>query len=518
MLNSFLKYYHTLKYLKPIQVYYQLKYRGRKAIGYKSKTPNVKFFPKAFQWDNVIKPKILWNGISNFTFLNLSRSYDELINWNDASHGKLWTYNLNYFEFLLQSNISKEKGLRIISNYINNYFNLIDGKEPYPTSLRLINWIKFINQYEIDNDSIVQIIGQDAYRLLDNLEFHLLANHLLENGFALLFAGIYLQDDKVIKKGRQIISSQLEEQILNDGAHYELSAMYHQLMLHRVLDSVQLLRASSREKSLLELLESTAAKMLAWLNAVTFDDGSIPLVNDAAQCVNASTAELADYAQRLNIDTPTIQLKESGYRKITKTKYELFLDVGDIKPTYQPGHAHADTFSYLICSDEKPFVVEAGTSTYENNIRRKYERSTAAHNAVELKGVSSSKVWSSFRVAQRAKVNIIDESSSKISARHNGYNIFVSRDWNYQETFLEINDTLETPALEAISYIHFHPEILIMSSSSNTLVTNRGEINCSGHSHMEISDYGYSDEFNKEVSAKVLLIYFSQSLITKFIF
>ena len=86
------------------------------------------------------------------------------------------------------------------------------------------------------------------------------------------------------------------------------------------------------------------------------------------------------------------------------------------------------------------------------------------------------------------------------------------------ETFLEINDTLETPALEAISYIHFHPEILIMSSSSNTLVTNRGEINCSGHSHMEISDYGYSDEFNKEVSAKVLLIYFSQSLITKFIF
>ena len=80
------------------------------------------------------------------------------------------------------------------------------------------------------------------YILLDNLEYHLLGNHLLENGFSLLFGAYYFQDENLYKKAKEILEKELNEQILDDGAHFELSPMYHQLMLFRVLDCINLVK------------------------------------------------------------------------------------------------------------------------------------------------------------------------------------------------------------------------------------------------------------------------------------
>ena len=35
-----------------------------------------------------------------FTILNLSKKFNDKIDWNFSEHGKLWTYNLTYFEYL----------------------------------------------------------------------------------------------------------------------------------------------------------------------------------------------------------------------------------------------------------------------------------------------------------------------------------------------------------------------------------------------------------------------------------
>ena len=517
-MNTISKYYHTLKYLKSIQIYYQLKYRWRKIIGHKSRKVNKAFEAKLLSWDTIIRPVGLWNGDRKFTFLNLSRSYKIDIDWNDSIHGKLWTYNLNYFECLNQSDISKDDGVALMQNYVDSYSAHVDGKEPYPTSLRILNWIKYINQHQILNESIDRTIGIDAYRLLDNLEYHLLANHLLENGFALLFAGVYLQDGSLLEKGSHIVESQLSEQILNDGAHYELSPMYHQLMLHRVLDSIQLLRVSHAEKNLLDFLEKKAIKMLGWLLEVTFRNGDIPLVNDAAKNVNANTAQLVEYANKLKIKSVKTRLADSGYRKIDDGNYELFVDIGNIKPSYQPGHAHADTFSYLIHVDENPFIVEAGTNTYENNRRRKYERSTEAHNSVSVDGNNSSKVWSSFRVAKRAEVNDVSEEDNYISASHNGFVKRHTRLWNCENCKIGIHDKFDVAIRNAISYVHFHPSVKILSNNDNSIVTDRGKIEFDGHSKYLVEDYEYAEEFNEVMSAQVVKVSFNQSLTTNFIF
>ena len=338
------------------------------------------------------------------------------------TNGKLWTYNLNYFDFLNQENISKEEGLKLIRNYVSKHSQLKDGLEPYPISLRGINWIKFISKHQIQDAEINNILFNDYLRLADNLEYHLLANHLLENGFSLLFGAYYFQDEKLYKKANTILRNELEEQILNDGAHYELSPMYHQIILHRVLDCLNLVENNPwKDKELFPLLKKKAELMLGWLDAITYKNGDIPLLNDSAKGIAPSSKELFTYAKSLGLKSQDSILSDSGYRKWIKNEMEIVLDLGQIAPSYQPGHSHADSLQFVLNFKNKPIIVDTGISTYEKNDRRQLERSTSSHNTVTINESNSSNVWGGFRVAERAKVTVKQENNSCIEASHDGY-------------------------------------------------------------------------------------------------
>ena len=76
------------------------------------------------------------------------------------------------------------------------------------------------------------------------------------------------------------------------------------------------------------------------------------------------------------------QMVECGYRRLQGSRQEAIIDVGNITATYQPGHTHADTFTYELHIDDCPVIVDTGISTYNKTPRRLYERSTQAHNTV----------------------------------------------------------------------------------------------------------------------------------------
>ncbi|NJE06702.1 hypothetical protein E3E36_11265, partial [Thermococcus sp. M36] len=177
----------------------------------------------------------------SFLFLNLRKNYSD-INWNDMSEGKLWCYNLNYFDFLDSPDVSVQKGLEFINDFIDKLNSQSKGLESYPISIRGINWIKFFSNNKITPDKKVtdSLISQYDY-LFSNIEYHILGNHLLENGFSLLFAAAFFNNKKYYKKALLIIRKELDEQILEDGAHFELSPMYHQIVLFRILDSINML-------------------------------------------------------------------------------------------------------------------------------------------------------------------------------------------------------------------------------------------------------------------------------------
>ncbi len=48
----------------------------------------------------------------------------------------------------------------------------------------------------------------------------------------------------------------------------------------------------------------------------------------------------------------------------------MIIDIGQIGPSYIPGHAHADTFNFVMHAKGQPLFVDPGTSTYETNALR----------------------------------------------------------------------------------------------------------------------------------------------------
>src|SRR5690606_27785019 len=86
-----------------------------------------------------------------FEFLNRPVSFEHSIDWNYSLEGKLWTYNLNYFDYLLQPGMTSDQGLVLIRDFIRKMDRCTDGLEPYPISLRSINWIKFLCIHRIQD-------------------------------------------------------------------------------------------------------------------------------------------------------------------------------------------------------------------------------------------------------------------------------------------------------------------------------------------------------------------------------
>ena len=128
------------------------------------------------------------------------------------------------------------------------------------------------------------------------------------------------------------------------------------------------------------------------------------MVNDSTFNVAPNSKELFIYAKSLGIENLNNSLSDSGYRKIRTNNYELFIDVGKIGPSYQPGHGHSDTFNFDLIRNGKPFFVDTGVSTYEKNEKRQLERSTHSHNTVIIGNDEQTEIWGGFRVARRANV------------------------------------------------------------------------------------------------------------------
>lgn len=458
---NFLKLFNTIKYLHYKQVYYRLFYlvrnRQKKKI---HKEPLVNEL-QPLQWKQALLFEDSFLGNNTFSFLNITHRFEKKIDWNFAGHGKLWTYNLNYFDFLNQENIKSDKGLELIWDYISKENGLKDGLEPYPISLRGINWIKFLSYNSISEKRIDQSLYNQYQSLMHNLEFHLLGNHLLENAYSLFFGAYYFRDDKIYHKAKAILKAELEEQVLDDGAHFELSPMYHQILLHRLLDCINLAQSNTwKSDGTLVFLESKAIKMLSWLQAVTLSNGNIPMVNDCAYGIAPASSKIFNYAKDLGLTWEKGKLSGSGYRKFEKSNFEVFMDVGNVGPDYQPGHAHSDTFSFELYLDGKPIIVDTGTSTYEKNELRQRERETAAHNTVKVANKEQTEVWGGFRVAKRAKIITLEEAENLLIGSHDGYGRIVhQRQFDFSGDSLVISDAINNSAVECEAFLHMHPKV-----------------------------------------------------------
>lgn len=450
-----------------------------------------------------------------FTFLNLSSTFQ---GWEDDHYGPLWAYNLNYMDYLQQPSIAPGECALWIDRFIQDCSHNRTGTAPYPTALRCINWIKFF----CDNNSYatperINSLYSQLLLLSRRIERNVGGNHLLEDAFSLSIGASFLNDRKMARKAARILKRELKREILPDGAHYEQSPMYHCILLDRLLDCINYTSANT-ETALFTagfnaFLIDCARIMTGHLKSIVWPDGTIPLLNDSAYGIAPQPSELLDYADRLGIDSAPIPMKECGYRRLADGRINIIADIGNITACNQPGHTHADTLSYELRIDGKPFIVDTGISTYNKNDRRQYERGTLAHNTVTVDGKDSSEVWGGFRVAGRARVKIEQDSDSLIIASHDGY----GRDAIHHRTFrldgnaFSIQDICTTPK-DTVSRIHFAPDVRILSSDTSSIVTDNGIIQLEGAVRLDIRDAETSVEYNVSRTGKVADISFSNQL------
>lgn len=512
----------TLRYLKVNQILYQF----RRKIGFKKfivrSENNTFFFNRSisFLWPVAVQKKYLKD--LEFVFLNLSQKFNKEINWNFSEYGKLWNYNLEYFDYLHQKDLSVQERTSLINDFYHYALFHNRALEPYPVSLRAINIIRFSIEEENTNNSYLAYVYQELSFLDRNYEFHILGNHLLENAFALCLGGAFFRKDDWLKKAIRILYSELDKQILKDGAHFELSPMYHKIIFFRILELIDWYsRYDDKNEKFLLFCKEVASKMRSWLERIKFKNGDIPLFNDAANGIAYPSSVLLHYADQLNINSAKLPLGDSGYREFKGNKFEIKIDLAQIGASYQPGHAHADALSFIVYYEGNPLFVEQGTSTYQIGERRRIERSTAAHNTVNINDEDQSQVWGGFRVAQRAITTIHEESASTFVASHDGYKklgILHTRDFVLNDSEIQLIDTLSRNAA-AKFHLHLHPgHILSRKDEYSFAINNSIKISFIGASEVSIVEYEYADRFNQYTKGQKLIVSFNEKLISKILF
>lgn len=450
-----------------------------------------------------------------FCFLNLKNKFENRVDWNFQNYGKLWNYNLQYLDFLKQEDLSEELKISLVKDL---YQDLWDDRlvlEPYPASLRIMNVIRFLSTSKSDDFGVEELkiyLSAEINYLKSNLEYHILANHLLENAFALLMGGCFFEQKEWVGIAENLIFKELEEQVLPDGAHFELSPMYHQIILFRIFEALGYL---PKENKLHQFLRNKAELMLSWLFTFSYKDGSIAHFNDSSDGITLNTNQLVKIGEDLEIKpNKNHQLNESGYRKFEFIGFEMLADVHGISPSYQPGHSHADTFSFCLNYNGKPIIVDPGISTYDISARRDWERSTDAHNTLVINGENSAEVWAGFRVGKRLQVNIIEEKNGFIHVVHDGFRshkTYVHRKFDLTRDFIEITDFLElkNKMPKAILHFHFHPDVVLNQISGSTFEIDKVlELGLFGDLFSEITEYNYCIGYNKLTRAKRIKVTF----------
>jgi uncharacterized heparinase superfamily protein len=487
-------YWHTIKHLRLAQIY------GRARLRLKSKAVDLSPAPairetRAGVWVEPARRTSVMLGPATLRFLNKTEDIDEL-GWDNPAVEKLWRYNLHYFDDLnaADARSRREWHTALMRRWVTeNPPGKGSGWEPYPTSLRIVNWIKWSLSGNVLPPELVQSLAVQTRWLAGRLETHLLGNHLLANAKALVFSGSFFEGseaEKWLQIGLRLLDREIPEQILSDGGHFERSTMYHALALEDLLDLCNLAAAySGVVRELLEHRDGWRAQvgpMRRWLAAMSHPDGEIGFFNDAAFGIAPSPGELDGYAVRLGIapGAPILEgvahLSESGYLRLERDEAVALLDVGLVGPDYLPAHAHADTLAFELSLFGQRVLVNSGTSLYGVGDEREWQRGTAAHNTVVIDGENSSEVWAGFRVARRAhpiELSIVAKDPIVVQCSHDGYARLRGspqhiRSWTLGQGSLQIDDRIAGKFSQAESRFHFHPAIQI----EEFVVEGNGEV------------------------------------------
>ncbi|MBL8849107.1 MAG: alginate lyase family protein [Planctomycetaceae bacterium] len=452
---------------------------------------------------------------------------DTPLDWKSArllAAPRLWQFHLHYHEWLFDLAVDAEPSEQLwahVRHWMDTFSGCTeqqagDAWHPYCISRRIPAWLGVWKlrppPAELQAEIARSIAVQTAY-LERRLETDLGGNHLLENARSLIVAGATLRNsagDRWLDIGAQIVDGELQEQVLPHGEHFERSPMYHSQMtvaLEDMRDATQALRPEFSARC-----GNAVGRMHAFAGAILQPDGKIPLLGDSA-FDEAPTPrpplplQFADGARRIG-----------DYWTFRSGSDCLLYDAGPVGPDHLPAHAHADLLTIEASFAGQRFVVDSGVHDYEDGAMRRYCRSTAAHNVLEIDGRNQCDVYSRFRMGHRGRPAPLHcgvaGGVSWASSTHNGYRPLgvsgVGR-WIGCEAggaWLIADWAVGSGSHTLVNRLHLHPEIRVTRHDAKTLQLDRDGIcrwlTAVGNGDLSLSEGWYCPEFGVRIANRVV--------------
>ena len=465
---------NTIKYLKPVQIYGRYLQKIKRKIC-KTKYTEYTMIPhwiplsiteldadpdyiSRFDVQSILEEKItLLHHIVNPEYgRNPDKDFTPLIR-----------FNLHYFEYAIAmaAEYKRTNDRRYSEAFKKLYTRYIEerkGYSAYVASLHIPNILIALDLFgnAVDND-FRKTITKELYRqyqfLLGNQEIYLQGNHYFENLKAIIIGSVFYDETDICKKYVEKLKKEVTEEILPDGMHYELSAMYHKLILEDLLRVYVALGQTSIDRNWVVPIIQKMTDCALSLECVMH---RTPLFNDAGDNVAKKSKPLSQAVARLIRYTPSLKkaFPNAGYYIRQEEAYALLIDSGQIGPPHMPGHGQCDCLSFEMSIKGIPVFVNSGTYQYQGD-KRKYFRSTRAHNTVMIDGSEQSQCWGEHRVALRISDVASHQETEQFTGSYRNYRGELhSRRFVFEKYRIKVIDSFSVDKKRKIeSYLHITP-------------------------------------------------------------
>ncbi|AEM59303.1 conserved hypothetical protein (plasmid) [Haloarcula hispanica ATCC 33960] len=372
------------------------------------------------------------------------------------------------------------------SNRIGQPAYLRRSWTPHAVSLRILNLVRFYAWAEDvleppHSARLRKLVYKNAAFLSNHVEHDIGGNHLIENGAALVMAGLFFPESgqQWVKQGLDVLV-ETAEQFRADGGHFERSPMYHAVTVTRYLTVIDLLKRVGRE--IPPEVQRVATAGVRFLRDMEPPDGRLPLLNDSVFGLALPLQSCLAYARAVGIE-PTDETTSaqnaptaSGYYWLGTGRSRLLVDGGAIGPPHLPAHSHNDHFAVLWWADGQRILTDTGVFEYLPTTERQYSRSVEAHNTVQYDDVEPIQTGGSYLFGRRIEPEVAYEHRDGLTCFDGHYRTESSSQPQYShrrhiygsDTWWLVWDTVSAEKSAPIrSRLHLDPAVTVRSTPSD---------------------------------------------------
>lgn len=469
-----------------------------------------------------------------FKFLGREERSARPIDWRPARHQhgtRLWLLNLHYMEYLEE--LDDRSVLDVIAEWIQStppyrpqYWK--DTWNSYSLSIRVVVWMQqLVRRGLLHEQPILESLAEQIRFLEDHLETDIGGNHLIKNIKALVWAGRFFDGPAAarwLSRGQGMLRTELERQILLDGVHFELTPAYHRQVFADLLE----IRSVLTDEPLKVELDKVLSRMATAMSFLIHPDGELAQFGDTSLDSDYQAGDLLRHWSAVSnweeSRSRTWDLPVSGFAGYRDDDQYFIVRAGRMAADELPAHGHGDVGSFEWSVGGRRFVVDTGVFEYDAGARRRWSRSTEAHNTVTVEGADQAEFWGSFRVGRRPNVQRTTRASDEsfdVTISHDGFafmkgNPVHRRTMRISRNGLTVEDRVSGGAgQEIVAHLTLHPDVKIdRYESSWRLITDGSAVVLETEAEVEPREVEWYPSFGRFRKTTQLVLRYGASPVS----